>query len=77
MLIKNKMKIVKIIKVVVFTMLFTFPLCVSADDLNDAGNGNGDVQDVPAAPISDYTPLLVCGAVVLGFALLTQKKVRV
>ena len=60
------MKIHKILKVAVLTLLFTFPAISHADDLGD-GNGNGDVQDIPTAPISDYIPLLALGALALGY----------
>lgn len=62
----------KIVKIICCTLLFAMPLSVAADDL-DGGNGNGDVQDVPTAPISDYVPALLIAGTFLGFAIIKKR----
>lgn len=46
---------------------------MSADDITDQG---GDVADVPAAPISDYAPVLLIGALALGYSFLRKRTVQ-
>lgn len=67
------MKINTISKLIVFTLLFLSPLTMSADDITDQG---GDVADVPAAPISDYAPVLLIGALALGYSFLRKRSVQ-
>ena len=67
------MKINNMYKVLVCVMLFLSPLAVSADDLTD---GNGDVEDVPAAPISDYAPLLLIAGLAIGYSFLRKRSVQ-
>lgn len=67
------MKINNISKLIVCTLLFLSPLTMSADDITDQ---EGDVEDVPAAPISDYAPVLLLGSVVVGYSLLRKRSVQ-
>ena len=59
-------------------MLFVSPFLAMADDIDD-GNGNGDVDDnaIPTAPIDDYAPLLVLGALALGYAVIHKKRTAI
>lgn len=66
------MKRDKIIKIVIMALLLTLPEITFADDLGN-GNSGGDVQDVSAAPISDYIPLAALGGLAVGFCLLRRK----
>ena len=65
----------KLIKVIVLTFLFTFSTFSYADDLDD-GNGDGDVQDIPTAPISDYVPLMAFAALALVYGF-SKKRLKV
>lgn len=66
------MKNIKLKKIVLFCMLFACPFAAMADDI-DGGNGDGDVQDVPSAPIDDYIPLVFVAAIALSYKLLCKK----
>ena len=68
------MKINSIIKVLICVMVFLSPLLASAQD--DLGNGNADVVDAPAAPISDYAPLLLVAGLAIGYRLLRKRSVQ-
>ena len=68
------MKINSIIKVLICVMVFLSPLLASAQD--DLGNGNGDVVDAPAAPISDYAPLLLVAGLAIGYRFLRKRSVQ-
>ena len=67
------MKINNISKLLVCTLLFLSPLTMSADDITDQ---EGDVEDVPAAPISDYAPVVLLGALALGYSFLRKRNVQ-
>lgn len=67
------MKINNISKLIVCTLLFLSPLTMSADDITDQ---EGDVADTPAAPISDYTPALLLGALAVGYSFLRKRSVK-
>ncbi len=66
------MKTNKLIKVLFCLALFASPIIALADDIDD-GNGNGDVQDTPAAPIDDYIPVALMAAAGLGYIALRKK----
>ena len=59
-------------------MLFVSPFMAMADDIGD-GNGTGDVDDnaIPVAPIDDYAPLLVLGALVVGYTVTNKKRTTI
>lgn len=65
------MKNLKLNKIVLCCMLFVSPFLAMANDIDDQ---DGDVQDVPAAPINDYIPMALMVAVGLSYVLLTKKK---
>lgn len=65
------MKNIKIIKVLFCLALFASPAIANADDVTEQ---EADVQDTVAAPIDDYVPLLVLGALGLGYVVLSKKK---
>lgn len=48
----------KINKIIFFCFLFSSSFTAMADDIDNSSSGNGDVQDVVAAPIDDYLPLI-------------------
>ena len=68
------MKFNTIFKVLICVMVFLSPLLASAQD--DLGNGNGDVADIPAAPISDYAPLLLVAGLAIGYRFLRKRSVQ-
>lgn len=70
------MKNNKLNKIVFFCMLIAVPFSAMADDI-DNGNGNGDVQDVPAAPIDDYIPFAVICAIGVGYLALGKKSINI
>lgn len=67
------MKKIKINKIVLCCMLFACPFLAMADDLDD---GNGDVNDVAAAPINDYIPLMALTAVCFGYYLIQKQTMK-
>jgi hypothetical protein len=69
------MKNIKFKKIVLFCMLFACPFAAMADDI-DGGNGDGDVQDVPGAPIDDYIPLAFVAAIALSYKLVQKNTVK-
>ena len=68
------MKINSIIKVLICVMVFLSPLLASAQD--DLSGGNADVVDAPAAPISDYAPLLLVAGLAIGYRFLRKRSVQ-
>ena len=55
-------------------MVFLSPLLASAQD--DLSGGNADVVDAPAAPISDYAPLLLVAGLAIGYRFLRKRSVQ-
>jgi hypothetical protein len=71
------MKNSKLNKIVLFCMLLATPFSAMANDIDD-GNGNGDVQDIPAAaPIDDYLPLAFIAAIGMSYILLRKKSIKI
>lgn len=70
------MKNNKLNKIVFFCMLMAVPFSAMADDIAD-GNGNGDVQDTPAAPIDDYLPFAVICAIGVGYLAVRKKSISI
>lgn len=66
----------KLIKALFALILFTLPFSSLADDI-DNGNVDGDVQDIPTAPIDDYIIEATFTAIVLTFMLLKNRKLKI
>jgi hypothetical protein len=70
------MKNNKLTKIVLFCLLFASPFVAMADDIDD-GNGDGDVQDIPTAPIDDYLALAFVAAIGISYVLLRKKSIKI
>lgn len=70
------MKNLKLTKIVLFCILFASSFTAMADDI-DNGNGDGDVQDVPGAPIDEYIPLAFVAIIGISYILLRKKSIKI
>lgn len=68
---KNKLR-----KSILFLVLLALPFSTFADDI-DNGNGNGDVQDVTAAPIDTYIPIAIITVLIFSYIILHRRKIRI
>lgn len=69
------MKNLKLTKIVLFCMLFASPFTAMADDIDNA-NGDGNVQDIPAAPIDDYVPMAFIAIIGMSYLLIGKKSIN-
>lgn len=71
------MKNYKLNKIIFFCFLFVISFPAMADDIDNTNNDNGDVQDIPSAPIDDYIPLAFIAAVGLSLKFLRLKDTQI
>lgn len=63
-------------KIALFYLLLIIPYSALADDI-DESNLDGDVQDIPTAPIDDYIQVALVIGIGCGYVLLRKKATEI